>query len=109
MSAIEPFTKPATNVILPTLRNNTRIDFMKERRTATRRTIQVRRAQGLLYHLQSVKWDNMLKLMFPEDERTIANKLAREEKREHEGEEKSLEQKQREADPTLPVSFSHLG
>lgn len=40
-----------------------------------------------------------------EDERTISNKLAREEKREHEEEEKSREQKQVEIDPTLPVRF----
>ncbi|KAF1832973.1 hypothetical protein BDW02DRAFT_570479 [Decorospora gaudefroyi] len=38
-----------------------------------------------------------------EDERTIANKLAREEKREKEGEDKSLEDKQREKDATLPA------
>lgn len=38
-----------------------------------------------------------------EDERSIANKLAREEQREHEGEEKDLQKKQIEKDPTLPV------
>jgi hypothetical protein len=38
-----------------------------------------------------------------EDERSIANKLEREEKRENEGEEKSLEDRQREQDATLPA------
>ena len=38
-----------------------------------------------------------------EDERSIANKLEREEKREKEGEEKSLEDLQREKDATLPA------
>ncbi|KAF2226767.1 hypothetical protein BDZ85DRAFT_256738 [Elsinoe ampelina] len=37
------------------------------------------------------------------DERTIANKLAREEKREKEGEEESLETQQLKKDPTLPA------
>jgi hypothetical protein len=40
----------------------------------------------------------------PEDERTIANKLEREEKRENEDEEKSLQAQQIEKDATLPVS-----
>lgn len=38
-----------------------------------------------------------------EDERTIANKLEREEKRENEDEEKSLQARQIEKDATLPV------
>jgi hypothetical protein len=38
-----------------------------------------------------------------EDERSIANKLEREEKREKEGEDKSLEDRQREQDATLPA------
>jgi hypothetical protein len=42
----------------------------------------------------------------PEDERTIANKLAREEKRESEEEDKSAEDKLREQDATLPA-LSH--
>ena len=41
--------------------------------------------------------------MTTEDERSIANKLEREEKREKEGEEKSLEDRQREQDATLPA------
>ncbi len=42
-------------------------------------------------------------MILSEDERSIANKLAREEKREHEEEEKDLQTKQIEKDPTLPV------
>lgn len=38
-----------------------------------------------------------------EDERSIANKLEREAKREKEGEEMSLEDRQREQDATLPA------
>jgi hypothetical protein len=38
-----------------------------------------------------------------EDERTIANKLEREEKRENESDEKSLQAQQIEKDATLPV------
>ena len=38
-----------------------------------------------------------------EDERSIANKLEREEKRENESEDKSLEDRQREQDATLPA------
>jgi hypothetical protein len=38
-----------------------------------------------------------------EDERSIANKLERESKRENESEEKSLEDRQREQDATLPA------
>lgn len=38
-----------------------------------------------------------------EDERSIANKLEREEKREKEGEELSLEEEQRKKDATLPA------
>lgn len=45
-----------------------------------------------------------LQLICSEDERSIANKLAREEKRGHEEEEKSLQTKQIQKDPTLPVS-----
>lgn len=40
-----------------------------------------------------------------EDERSIANKLERESKRESEKEEKDLETQQREKDATLPVSL----
>ena len=42
-------------------------------------------------------------MILSEDERSIANRLAREEKREHEEEEKDLQKKQIEKDPTLPV------
>jgi hypothetical protein len=42
-------------------------------------------------------------ILFAEDERSIANKLEREAKRENEGEEKSLEDRQREQDATLPA------
>lgn len=41
--------------------------------------------------------------MVAEDERSIANKLEREEKREKEGEELSLEDQQRKKDATLPA------
>lgn len=40
---------------------------------------------------------------FTEDERTIANKLAREEKRENEPEEMSEEDRASQLDPTLPA------
>lgn len=44
-----------------------------------------------------------------EDERSIANKLERESKREKEGESESLETRQLKEDPTLPVwKFSQL-
>jgi hypothetical protein len=43
----------------------------------------------------------------PEDERSIANKLEREEKRENEDEEKSTQAKQIEIDATLPVCWRH--
>ncbi len=41
--------------------------------------------------------------MTVEDERSIANKLERESKREKESEEESLETQQLKHDPTLPV------
>ena len=43
-----------------------------------------------------------------EDERTIANKLAREEKREFESKKEELESIQYKSDPTLPVRGVHL-
>ena len=42
--------------------------------------------------------------IYLEDERSIANRLAREERREDEEGEKSLQKKQIDIDPTLPVS-----
>jgi hypothetical protein len=39
----------------------------------------------------------------PEDERTIANKLEREEKREKEGEDLSIDEQRRQQDATLPA------
>ncbi|USP76131.1 hypothetical protein yc1106_03405 [Curvularia clavata] len=47
--------------------------------------------------------ENSHKALDSKDERSIANKLEREEKREKEGEDKSLEDKQREKDATLPA------
>jgi hypothetical protein len=53
--------------------------------------------------IQNSKWPICSHLSL-EDERSIANRLGREEKREHEEEEESLQKKQIEKDPTLPVS-----
>jgi hypothetical protein len=39
----------------------------------------------------------------PEDERSIKNKLAREEKREHETEDVSIDEQRRQQDATLPA------
>ena len=53
----------------------------------------------LIYFHEKLK----LTYHFSEDERSIANKLAREEQRGQEAEEKSEQAKQIEIDPTLPV------
>ena len=47
--------------------------------------------------------ENSHKALDSKDERSIANKLEREEKREHEDEELSLEDRQRKQDATLPA------
>jgi hypothetical protein len=100
VSAIEVSTRPATNEPQKLQRNNTQSGIMKEKRTATRRTIQVR----TFLICSRFKRGTMLTPITPEDERSIANRLGREEKREHEEEEQSLQKKQIDQDPTLPVS-----
>jgi hypothetical protein len=101
-SAIEAFTRQATNEPRRIRRNNTLNAIMREKRTATRRTIQVR--TFLMY--SRFKIGTMLIPITSEDERSIANRLGREEMREHE-EEQSLQKKQIDQDPTLPVSSLH--
>ncbi|TVY90879.1 hypothetical protein LAWI1_G003114 [Lachnellula willkommii] len=49
--------------------------------------------------------ENSHKANDSKDERSIANKLAREEKREKEGEDEPEEVKQSKADPTLPAKM----
>jgi len=103
-SAIEASTRPATNELRKIQRNNMQSGIMREKRTATRRTIQVR--TFLIY--SRFKIGTMFTPITSEDERSIANRLGREEKREHEEEEQSLQKKQIDQDPTLPVSaLSH--
>lgn len=90
---------------------------MKDRKTPTRQTIQVRLDcafrsdldQSAILHSQLlvIYRDNLLTVWL-EDERSIANKLEREAKREKEDDDegKSEEDKLREQDATLPA-ISH--
>ena len=85
------------------INNSTRTtsDSTRERRTAIKPSTPVRFVRRLKF---DVPWANNQ----TEDERSIANKLAREEQREHEPEEMSKEDKAAKQDATLPVSLLPL-
>lgn len=120
----------STRGLSPTPRSTKRrrmLDFMREKRTVTKPMIPVRALSPVLCSYSNEAWT--------EDERTIANKLAREEKvsgssalenlhtqreedggprwvllttyqRSKESDEESEETKQLKKDPTLPVSLT---